>query len=82
MKGILREMAASGAMIVFSTHMLEVADSFCDEVVILDSGKVVESGNVDDLKRYKREGSTMKDLFYRAITPNAAHGITPEMEGR
>ncbi len=47
---LLRERAAAGVPVLFSSHQLELVESLCDDVVILDAGRVVAAGSADDLR--------------------------------
>ena len=48
---LLREVAAGGVPVLFSSHQLELVERLCDRVVILAAGRVVASGEVDALRR-------------------------------
>ena len=48
--GILRDLADRGAAIVFSSHQLDLVEDVCQDVAIIDHGRVVLSGELDDLK--------------------------------
>ncbi|MEA2685276.1 MAG: type transport system ATP-binding protein [Actinomycetota bacterium] len=48
---VLREEADRGAGIVFSSHQLELVETLCDGVTILDQGKVVADGGIKELRR-------------------------------
>jgi ABC-2 type transport system ATP-binding protein len=50
MAGALRQRAEEGAAVLFSSHQLDVVEHLCRQVVIIDSGRVVLSGRVDDLR--------------------------------
>jgi ABC-2 type transport system ATP-binding protein len=51
MKGLLREMAAQGAAILFSSHILEVVERVCTRICVIDKGRKVADGTADDLCR-------------------------------
>jgi ABC-2 type transport system ATP-binding protein len=51
---VLRAEAARGAAVVFSSHQLEVVEDICEEVVIIDHGRIVAAGSVDSLRRRSR----------------------------
>jgi ABC-2 type transport system ATP-binding protein len=51
---VLRGEAARGAAVVFSSHQLELVEDICEEVVIIDHGRVVATGDVDELRRSSR----------------------------
>jgi len=49
--GLVGELAASGATILYSTHMMEEAARLCARVVLLDEGRVVANGTQAELVR-------------------------------
>ena len=50
LKELIRNLADKGKTIFYCSHILEVVESLCDRVVILDKGKIVADGSVHDLK--------------------------------
>jgi len=65
----LAERAASGAAVVFSSHQLDLVESLCHSVVVIDHGRLVMSGPVRQLK----EGSGRRRLRVR-VEPDARAG--------
>ena len=51
MTGVLRERADAGVAVVFSSHELDLVERICDRVGIIDQGRLVACGTVDDLRR-------------------------------
>ena len=51
---VLRGEAARGAAVLFSSHQLELVEDICEEVAIVDRGRVVATGNVDALTQASR----------------------------
>ena len=51
---VLRGEAARGAAVLFSSHQLELVESICEEVTIIDQGRLLATGDVDALKRASR----------------------------
>lgn len=49
--GVLRDYAASGAPVLFSSHQLDIVERLCDELVIIADGEVKVSGGTDELRR-------------------------------
>ncbi|HEX6580919.1 MAG TPA: ATP-binding cassette domain-containing protein [Actinomycetota bacterium] len=47
---MLVETAATGVAVVFSSHQLDLVEDICQDVVIIDHGRVVLDGVVEDLK--------------------------------
>ena len=50
MAAVLRARAEAGAAVLFSSHQLDVVEHLCRQVVIVDRGRVVLSGEVDQLR--------------------------------
>ena len=50
MAGMLAELAGSGVGIVFSSHQLDLVEDVCQDVVIINQGRIVLSGEVAALK--------------------------------
>jgi ABC-2 type transport system ATP-binding protein len=47
----LARRAAAGGTVLFSSHQLDLVESLCESVVVIDSGRLVMSGKVHELKR-------------------------------
>jgi ABC-2 type transport system ATP-binding protein len=50
LSGVLRELAASGVPVVFSSHQLELVERLCEAVAIIKAGRLVASGGVEELR--------------------------------
>ena len=50
MGAMLRRRAAAGAPVLFSSHQLELVERLCDDVVIIDHGRVVAAGEASSLR--------------------------------
>jgi ABC-2 type transport system ATP-binding protein len=49
--GVLRGEAERGAAVLFSSHQLELVEDVCEDVAIIDRGRVIATGHIDDLCR-------------------------------
>lgn len=54
MSGVLRERAAAGVPVLFSSHQLDLVERLCDRVGIIKDGRMVAVGGLDDLRRPER----------------------------
>jgi ABC-2 type transport system ATP-binding protein len=50
LKDVVLELAGKGKTILFSTHAMEVAERICSRILIVDHGREVVSGTLDDVK--------------------------------
>ena len=48
---VLREEAERGAAVLFSSHQLDLVENICEDVAIVDHGRVVAAGRLDALRR-------------------------------
>jgi ABC-2 type transport system ATP-binding protein len=46
----LKDRAADGAPVIFSSHQLDLVERLCDSVVIIGNGKIIAAGSVEELK--------------------------------
>jgi ABC-2 type transport system ATP-binding protein len=51
MTGVLRELAQAGVTVVFSSHQLDLVEDICEQVAVIDRGRVVLAGAVRALKQ-------------------------------
>ena len=49
-KEVFREMSRAGVAILMSTHTLEVAEEMCDTISIIQGGRIIARGSVDELR--------------------------------
>ncbi len=49
-KELMRKMCDEGCAIFFSTHVLEVAEKLCDKVAVIQGGKIIKEGTMDEVK--------------------------------
>ena len=47
---LLSEVAAAGATVLFSSHQLELVEDICEDVVIVDHGRIVRAGDLSELR--------------------------------
>ena len=50
LKELLRELASQGKTVFYCSHVLEVVEKVCDRIVILNNGRIIADGNVEELK--------------------------------
>ena len=59
LKQTMREICDQGGAIFFSTHVLEVAEKLCDKIAIIKQGKLIKSGNMEEVKG----DASLEDVF-------------------
>jgi len=64
LKQVLRERAAAGCAVVYSSHILEVVEKLCTRVAILTHGRVAALGSPRELVE-RHSGASLSELFLR-----------------
>ena len=68
-KDLLASLAAAGRTVLYSSHVLDVVERFCDRVIIMDQGNIVADGTPEGLKAQTHEASL--EGVFRGITHTA-----------
>jgi len=56
----------NGGAVLFSTHIMEIAEDLCDRIAILNRGKIVGIGSMDELRQQADHlGANLEDVFLR-----------------
>ena len=64
---LLARFAGSGSTVLFSSHVMELVEQVCDHVSIIDKGKIVVTGTIDEV----RGGKTLQRAFIDLVGPRA-----------
>ena len=64
---LLTRFAGSGSTVLFSSHVMELVEQVCDHVSIIDKGKIVVTGTIDEV----RGGKTLQRAFIDLVGPRA-----------
>ena len=64
LKRMMREHADKGNTVLFSTHVLEIAEKVCDRIMIIDAGKLIYKGTMEALKS-GAEGGDLEKIFLK-----------------
>ncbi len=64
MKDVLRRLCSDGAAVFVSTHILDVAERMCDRFGIINKGRLIASGTMDELRTAASSAShSLEDIF-------------------
>lgn len=63
LKEMMKEHAAKGNVVFFSTHVLEVAEKLCDQVGIIDRGNLLFVGTLDEMKTHFAKEGSLESIF-------------------
>lgn len=62
LKQMMRKHVSENKTVFFSTHVLEVAEKLCDYVVIINFGKVLYEGTLEELKQ-QYDSKNLEEIF-------------------
>ncbi len=66
LKEILELHTERGGSVIFSTHILEVAEEVCDRIAIMDKGKLVAIGTMEEISvMANKAGADLEDIFLK-----------------
>ena len=63
LKEMMREHSDAGNTVLFSTHVLEVAEKICDRVGIINKGQLIFVGTLKELKEEFKATESLEDIF-------------------
>lgn len=66
LKKMMRQHADAKNSVLFSTHVLEVAEKLCDKIIVINHGKTIFFGTLDELKE-KYNKKDLEKIFLEMI---------------
>lgn len=82
-KGILRDMVDQrGTTVFFSTHVMDLAERFCDQVAIINRGRLAAQGSITQLRQDARlpESASLEEVFVRTVRAQGAEDQQPLLQ--
>ena len=66
---LLRRLAQKGVTLFFTSHVLDVVERLCDEVAIIDRGRIVAQGSLEQIRAQREVGqdATLEDVFLKLV---------------
>lgn len=65
-KSILELHTQRGGSVLFSTHIMEIAQDLCDRIGIINKGRMVGIGTIEELRQQAdKVGASLEDVFLR-----------------
>ena len=62
-RDILRGFVASGGTVIISSHVMDLVQRLCDHVAVMDSGRILAAGTVDEV----RAGMSLEERFVQLV---------------
>ena len=74
-KEIFKQLTKSGVTIFMSTHTMPVAQEMCHRIGIINKGKLIALGNMNDLQKQAQVSSGLEDVFLQ-LTSSETHVLS------
>ena len=66
-KQMMRDLAVKNKTVLFSTHVLDVAEKICDRIGIIYKGKIIFCGTIEELEEKEQQTSDLESLYLNLI---------------
>jgi len=74
-KDLFRKHADQGAAVLFTTHVLEIAERLCDRIGIVYQGHLKAEGTFDELKaQFEKPGSSLEEIYLNITEVSEKNG--------
>jgi len=81
LKDLFREYTRRGHTVMMSTHTLEIAESMCDRIAIIQHGVIRAAGTMADLRSTAESGAMgLEEIFLRLTGENAARELVDVLD--
>lgn len=83
LKDLLKGLVAQGTTVFMSTHILEIAEVMCDRVAIINQGKIVAFGTMEELRLHsKKKDKSLEDIFLELTGGNEYDEVLKYLEDK
>jgi len=65
LKEMMKTHADNGKAVFFSTHVLEVAEKICDRIAVINKGKILFCGTIEEMKEHFKDSDSLENMFLR-----------------
>ena len=81
LKDILRQFVDRGGTVLMSTHTLDIAETMCDKIAIIQAGKIVAQGTMAELREQTAAGNaSLEELFLKLTGGIATRELAAVLE--
>ena len=81
LKDMLRGLVKQGKTVFMSTHILEVAETMCDRVGIINQGQLCALGTLDELRRDYGKALSLEDVFLKLTGESVRSKVDQFLKG-
>ncbi|NLM43129.1 MAG: ABC transporter ATP-binding protein [Clostridiales bacterium] len=67
LKEMMKEHVSQNKTLFFSTHVLEVAEKICSKVAIINKGKILFYGSIEDMRQHFKDDESLENMFLELV---------------
>lgn len=67
LKEMMKEHVSQNKTLFFSTHVLEVAEKLCNKVAIINKGRILFYGSIEDMRQHFKEDESLESMFLELV---------------
>jgi ABC-2 type transport system ATP-binding protein len=67
LKEMMNEQTQNGKTVFFSTHVLDVAEKICDRVAVIDRGRILFCGTINEMKNQFQKDGSLESMFLELV---------------
>ncbi len=80
-KEVFRSFCAKGGTVFMSTHSLEIAEEVCDRIAIIQEGKIIAVGNMQELReKTGSDGKRLESIFFKLTGGNEVKRVVEALK--
>ncbi len=80
LKDLFREYTRRGHTVMMSTHTLEIAETMCDRIGIMQRGELVACGSMEELRGVSGDDEALEDIFLRLTGENVTRELVDVLD--
>jgi ABC-2 type transport system ATP-binding protein len=71
---LLRRLAQKGVTLFFTSHVLDVVERLCDEVAVIDHGRLIAQGTLEQIRAQREvaQDASLEDVFLKLVAADVA----------
>ena len=72
-KDVLMQRVRDGVTVIMTTHILEVAERMAERIGVIDKGRLIAEGTLEELRRQAgKAGTSLEDIFLELVAEESA----------
>ncbi len=65
LKELMQRHVEKGGAVLFSTHIMEIAESLCDRIAVINRGRIIAEGTIEELRELASVEGSLEDIFLK-----------------